>query len=96
MDISDSHWWRRLGVGSARPGSALTFVGGAAHLFGDILSAPDIARPIEPLWPFASGSPAIEIVYYDSNPVNFGLFAAGVLFKVGLWQWRRRLQPRRA
>ncbi|KTG10133.1 hypothetical protein AUR64_11090 [Haloprofundus marisrubri] len=73
------------------------FVGGAAHVFGDILSAPDISQPIEPLWPFVQGSVGIDVVYYNSNPVNFGLLAAGVLLNVVLWQWRqRRLQPRRA
>ncbi|QCJ47979.1 MULTISPECIES: metal-dependent hydrolase [Haloprofundus] len=65
------------------------FVGGAAHVFGDILSAPDISQPIEPLWPLVPGSVGIDVVYYNSNPVNFGLLAAGVLVNVGFWWWRK-------
>jgi hypothetical protein len=66
------------------------FVASAAHLFGDILSAPDISQPIEPLWPLVQGSVGIDVVYYDSNPVNYGLFLAGILLNVGLWWYGTR------
>ncbi|WP_224336898.1 metal-dependent hydrolase [Haloprofundus halobius] len=65
------------------------FVGGTAHIFGDILSAPDVSQPIEPLWPLVPGSVGIELVYYNSNPVNFGLLTAGILLNVGLRWWQK-------
>ncbi|WP_224447022.1 metal-dependent hydrolase [Haloprofundus salilacus] len=64
-------------------------VAAASHLVGDILSAPDISQPIEPFWPVFEQSLGLDLVYYDSNPVNFGLLAAGVLLNVGLWWWQR-------
>ena len=79
---------RRATPGPTRtddPLSAYTFttaaflVGGASHLFGDILSAPDIAPPIKPLLPFSHATVGIDVVYYDGFLVNFGLLGAALL-----------------
>jgi len=46
------------------------FVGGLSHIFADMLSAPDISTPIEPLWPFIEGSWGIDLVWYNSSWIN--------------------------
>jgi inner membrane protein len=48
--------------------------GGMSHLFADLLSAPDIAPPLSPLWPVYTESMIIDVIYYDSPIWNFGLF----------------------
>ncbi|WP_436927147.1 metal-dependent hydrolase [Halosimplex amylolyticum] len=47
-------------------------VGGLSHVFADMLSAPDISTPIEPLWPFVDGSWGIDVLYYDNPWWNVG------------------------
>lgn len=54
-------------------------VGGVSHLFADLLSAPDIAAPLSPFWPFYSEPVIIDVIYYDSPFWNFGLITVGVL-----------------
>jgi hypothetical protein len=53
-------------------------VGGLSHLFADMLSAPDIASPIEPLWPFIEGSWGIDLIWYSSIWWNVGLLAVAL------------------
>jgi len=55
------------------------FVGGASHIFADLLSAPDIAAPLAPLWPFYREHVIIDVIYYQSPVWNFGLLAVAVL-----------------
>lgn len=50
-------------------------VGGVSHLAADLLSAPDIAAPLEPLWPFYAEPIIVDVIYYDSPLWNYGLFA---------------------
>jgi len=53
-------------------------VGGLSHVFADMLSAPDIASPIEPLWPFVQGSWGIDVIWYSSTWWNVGLLAVAL------------------
>lgn len=53
-------------------------VGGLSHVFADMLSAPDISTPIEPLWPFVDGSWSIDVIYYNNPWWNVGFLAVMV------------------
>ena len=53
-------------------------LGGLSHLFVDMLSAPDIAPPIEPLWPFLDKPISVDLIYYSSIWWNLGLLAVAV------------------
>ncbi len=57
--------------------SALT-LGGFSHLFADLLSAPDIAPPIAPLWPVYDQPIIVDVIYYNSPWWNVGLLIAAV------------------
>lgn len=57
-------------------------LGGLSHLFADMLSAPDIAQPIEPLWPFYNSSISVDLVWYNSPVWNIGLLTVTVLLHV--------------
>lgn len=63
--------------------------GGVSHLFADILSAPDIAAPLAPLWPFYSEPIIVDVIYYDSPTWNYGLFAVAVGLHLLLARYRR-------
>ena len=52
--------------------------GGISHLFADVLSAPDIAPPLSPFWPFYPAPVVVDVIYYDSPVWNFGLLAVAV------------------
>ncbi|WP_435077772.1 metal-dependent hydrolase [Halococcus sp. AFM35] len=52
--------------------------GGLSHIFADLLSAPDVAQPLEPLWPLYDKPMAIDVIYYDSPLWNFGLLAVAL------------------
>ena len=56
--------------------------GGLSHVFADMLSAPDISTPIEPLWPLVDGSWGIDVVWYDAWWINFGFLAVMVVAHV--------------
>lgn len=51
-------------------------LGGLSHLFADVLSAPDIAAPLAPLWPVYREHIVVDAIYYDAPLWNFGLVAA--------------------
>ncbi|WP_123623578.1 metal-dependent hydrolase [Halorubrum sp. CSM-61] len=70
---------------SVRLGFLAVWIPGIAHLFADILSAPDIADSIEPFWPVYPSSLGIDVVWYNDPLANWGLLAAGVLVNVGLY-----------
>jgi membrane-bound metal-dependent hydrolase YbcI (DUF457 family) len=55
------------------------FAGGLSHVFADMLSAPDISTPIEPLWPLVDGSWNIDLVWYNAGWINFGFLAVMVV-----------------
>ena len=48
-------------------------LGGFSHLFADMLSAPDIAQPIEPFWPLLDKPWSVDVAYYTSPWWNAGL-----------------------
>jgi hypothetical protein len=58
-----------------------------AHVFADMLSAPDIAEAVEPLWPLYRQSFGIDIVWYNNPWFDWGLFVTGILLNVGLYYW---------
>lgn len=64
--------------------TAALVVGGLSHLFADMLSAPDISTPIEPLWPFVQGSWGLDLVWYNNPWWNVGLLTVAVLLHLGL------------
>lgn len=53
--------------------------GGLAHLFADMLSAPDIATPIEPFWPLFDKPWSVDLIWYNSPWWNLGLLIVAVL-----------------
>lgn len=59
-------------------------LGGLSHLFADMLSAPDIAQPIAPFWPFIDKPWSVDLIWYDSPVWNVGFLAAVVLLHVVL------------
>ena len=56
--------------------------GGLSHVFADMLSAPDISTPIEPLWPLVDGSWGIDILWYNAWWINFGFLVVMVVAHV--------------
>lgn len=63
---------------------AAFLLGGLSHLFADILSAPDIAQPIEPFWPVYSQPVIVDLIWYNSPIWNAGLLAVTVLLHLFL------------
>ncbi|WP_227356292.1 metal-dependent hydrolase [Haladaptatus salinisoli] len=64
------------------------FLGSISHIFADMLSAPDIAPRLEPLWPLVNGQiVTLDLYYYNSPLVNFGLFAVALVIHAVLY-WR--------
>lgn len=59
-------------------------LGGLSHLFADTLSAPDIAQPIEPLWPVFDQPISVDVIYYSSIWWNLGLLVVAVLIHLAL------------
>ncbi|WP_276271562.1 metal-dependent hydrolase [Haloarcula litorea] len=72
---------------SARVGSVVVWVAGLAHVFADMLSAPDIAQAVEPFWPVYRQSLGFDVVWYNNPWANWGLLAAGVGIHAVLY-WR--------
>lgn len=63
------------------------WIGSLSHLFADMLSAPDVAPPIEPLWPVYNGQLLhIDLVWFTSPRATWGLFAVGILLNAVLYQ----------
>ena len=76
-------WWRRTEYASAPRTWTYGFVasglflGGASHLFIDMLSAGTGGNPsLEPFWPVFATSFSIEFIYYSSFRWNGGLLVA--------------------
>lgn len=83
-------WWFTSEADVASKATIYRFVigglllGGLSHLFADILSAPDIAQPTEPLWPLFDKPIAIDVIYYSSIWWNLGLLVVALLVHLGL------------
>lgn len=80
----ERHWLRSRGY-RLQPGTLFLFVfaglllGGYSHLFADMLSAPDIAAPVEPFWPFFEKPWSVNVIWYNSPWWNRGLLTVAVL-----------------
>ncbi|WP_254545362.1 metal-dependent hydrolase [Halomarina pelagica] len=83
-------WWRESEGHAVSDGAVFLFVtggfllGGLSHLFGDVLSAPDVSEPIEPLWPVFDKPISIDVLYYTSPWWNLGLLVAAVSLHLAL------------
>lgn len=89
--LGDSDWLSRQAADNALGfGFVMVWVAGLAHVFADMLSAPDIAEAVEPFWPLYQQSLGIDIFWYNSPLANWGLLVTGVLLNVALWAWVRR------
>jgi MFS family permease len=66
-------------------GFLMVWIAGLAHIFADILSAPDIAEAIEPFWPLYQQSVGIDLVWYNNPMFNWGLFIVGIGLNVALY-----------
>lgn len=60
-------------------------LGGFSHLFADMLSAPDVAPPIKPLWPLVSEPISLDVIYYSSVWWNLGLMIVATVTHL-LWR----------
>lgn len=77
-------WWRwsegtiasERGLFAFAAGGLL--LGGASHLFADMLSAPDVAAPINPFWPLFAKPWSVDLIWYNSPWWNAGLLTAAV------------------
>lgn len=58
--------------------------GGVSHVFADMLSAPDLSTPIEPLWPLVDGSWGIDVVWYNARWINFGFLMVMLVVHVAV------------
>ncbi len=89
--LGDSDWFSDQAANNATGfGFVMVWVAGVAHVFADMLSAPDIADSVEPLWPLYQQSFGIDVVWYNNPWANWGLFIGGILLNVALWAWVRR------
>jgi len=53
-------------------------LGGYSHLFADMLSAPDIAPPVNPFWPFFEKPWSVDVIWYNARLWNAGLLAVAI------------------
>ncbi len=60
-------------------------LGGASHLFADMLSAPDIAPPVNPFWPFFAKPWSVDVLWYNSIWANSVLLATALVLHLGIW-----------
>ncbi|MFC7044542.1 metal-dependent hydrolase [Halobacteriaceae archaeon GCM10025711] len=87
---SDRDWLSTGADGSSyRFGFFAVWTAGLAHVFADMLSAPDIAEAVEPLWPLYRQSMGLDLVWYNNPWFNWGLLVAGVLVNAGLYVYNR-------
>ncbi|PSQ09036.1 metal-dependent hydrolase [Halobacteriales archaeon QS_5_68_33] len=80
----DRAWFGQRGLAVSQ-WALFTFIagglvlGGFSHLFADMLSAPDIAAPVEPFWPVFDKPWSVDLIYYSAFAWNVGLLAVGIL-----------------
>lgn len=85
----DRTWFRKRGM-TVSTGTMYVFtagaflLGGLSHLFADVLSAPDIAEPLEPLWPIFTEPVSVDLVWYASFWWNVGLLTVAILLHLAL------------
>lgn len=64
------------------------FTGMVAHMVGDILTSPDIAPPIKPLYPLVDSRFVLDAAFVKSNLWNLGPLALGLVTQGSLAAWR--------
>lgn len=70
-------------------GVIAVWVAGLSHLFADVLSAPDVVPPIEPLWPIYSGRLlSIDLLWYRSWWATWALVLVSAVLNGALWYWK--------
>ena len=95
--VGDSAWFSPGATENAASfGFVMVWVAGLSHLFADMLSAPDIAEAIEPLWPIYQQSLGIDLVWYNASWFNWGLLVAGIVLNVALYYVKRDSADRAA
>jgi membrane-bound metal-dependent hydrolase YbcI (DUF457 family) len=62
---------------------AALFTGMLAHLFADVLTSPDIAPPVKPLWPVLKARLVLDAAFVKSNLWNIGTLALGIVVQAG-------------
>ncbi len=84
---TDATWFatqaqeRAMGIGVIT-----VFVTAVAHVFADMLSAPDVSTRIEPLWPVVKGPVVImDVLWYQSWWATWGLAVLGVTVNAAAW-----------
>jgi inner membrane protein len=55
------------------------FTGMTAHMFADILTTPDIAPPIKPLYPLLTDRVILDVAFVKSKLWNLGTLALGIV-----------------
>lgn len=55
------------------------FVGMFAHMTGDVLTSPDIAPPVKPLYPVVDQRFVLDAAFVKSNLWNLGTLALGIV-----------------
>ncbi|SFR85393.1 hypothetical protein SAMN05216559_0081 [Halomicrobium zhouii] len=69
-------------------GFLTVWVPSLAHIFADMLSAPDVSTRIEPLWPLVKGPVVMmDVLWYQSWWATWGLLVLGVSVNVLAWNW---------
>ncbi|MCO8256224.1 metal-dependent hydrolase [Haladaptatus sp. AB618] len=87
-----SRWVRSDDIGEKAVFAFATvgfLTGGMSHLFADLLSAPDIAPPLKPLWPVYAKPIIVDVIYYDSPIWNFGLLGVALAAHYALYRHER-------
>lgn len=89
--LADTEWLsERAAARVVSLGAATVFVTGLSHLFADVLSAPDVSTPVEPLWPLVSGRLlSIDVLWYQSFWATWALLLLGVGLNAALWYGQR-------
>ncbi|MFC6724041.1 metal-dependent hydrolase [Halobium palmae] len=60
------------------------FAGMLAHVFADVLTTPDIAPPIKPLYPLLETRLVLDAAFVKSKLWNLGTLGLGIVVQVGL------------
>jgi hypothetical protein len=72
-------------------GAIAVWITGLAHVFADMLSAPDTSTRIEPLWPLVEGPIVyMDVLYYKSFWATIALFVGGLVANALFWYLSRR------
>jgi hypothetical protein len=85
--VGDTDWFSdRASQHAVGLGVVAVFVTGIAHIFADMLSAPDASTRIEPLWPLVKGPLVyMDVLYYKSFWATIALFLAGLAANAVFW-----------